>query len=145
MAKAELFDIWGFRWLITGMHAYPVKRGAADRAALKRTLDYLAGGEIVCVFPEGTRSIDGQVGPLEIGVGMLAVKSGAPIVPVAIRGTDQMLPRGAKRLYRSKIRVEFGPPLHLPASLNGRTDREAYQEATDRIRTALLSVVSGQK
>ena len=97
MAKAELFKIPGLRWLIRGMHAYPVKRGVPDRASVKRTLQYLKEGEIVCVFPEGTRSATGALGPVEMGIGMLAVKSGAPIVPVGIRGTDRMLPRDAKR------------------------------------------------
>lgn len=141
MAKAELFRVPGFRWLISKMHAYPVKRGAPDRAAMKRTFDYLKQGELVCVFPEGTRSQKGELGPIEIGVGMLAVKSGVPIVPVGIRGTDRMLPRGAKRLHRAKIRVQFGPPLP-PLALEGRSEREAYQEAADRLRDALRDVLA---
>src|SRR5713226_2848984 len=138
MAKAELFNIPGFAWLIRGMHAYPVRRGVVDRAALKRTLEYLREGQVVCVFPEGTRSVTGELGPIEIGIGMLALKSGAPIVPVGIRGTDQMLPRDAKRLHRAKIRILFGPPLHLPPLAEGGAEREAYQEAAERVREAIL-------
>src|SRR5712692_4334720 len=128
MAKAELFNIPGFAWLIRGMHAYPVRRGVVDRAALKRTLEYLKEGELVCVFPEGTRSARGELGPIEIGIGMLALKSGAPIVPVGIRGTDQRLPRDAKRLHRAKIRVQFGRPLAVSVGSEGRADREACQQ-----------------
>jgi 1-acyl-sn-glycerol-3-phosphate acyltransferase len=140
MAKAELFKIPGLRWLITHMHAYPVKRGVADRAAMKRTLDFLKNGEIVCVFPEGTRSVDGSLGPIEIGIGLLAVKSGAPIVPAGIRGTDRMLGRGAKRLHRAKIRVQFGPPIPVPPGAEGRAEREVYQAVTDQVRAAILAV-----
>jgi 1-acyl-sn-glycerol-3-phosphate acyltransferase len=142
MAKGELFDIPGLRWLIRGMHAYPVKRGVPDRASLKRTLAYLKSGEIVCVFPEGTRSVNGELGPVEIGVGMLALKSGAIVVPVGIRGTDRMLPRDAKRLYRAKIRIRFGAPLCLPAPAEGTLEREAYQAAADRVREAIAAVLA---
>jgi 1-acyl-sn-glycerol-3-phosphate acyltransferase len=141
MAKAELFNIPGFAWLIRGMHAYPVRRGIVDRAALKRTLEYLRDGQVVCVFPEGTRSATGELGPIEIGIGMLALKSGAPIVPVGIRGTDQMLPRDAKRLHRAKIRVRFGPPLPVSPAAQGRADREACQAVADRVRDALREIL----
>src|SRR5712691_3089243 len=142
MAKAELFDIPGLRWLIRGMHAYPVKRGVPDRGSLKRTLGHLQNGEIVCVFPEGTRSTNGELGPLEIGIGMLALKTGAPVVPVGIRGTDRMLPRDAKRLHRAKIRVRFGPPLRLPPPAEGTPERDAYQAAADRVREAIAVVLA---
>jgi 1-acyl-sn-glycerol-3-phosphate acyltransferase len=143
MAKAELFDIPGLAWLIRHMHAYPVKRGVPDRAALKRTLDYLRQGELVCLFPEGTRSVNGELGPLEIGIGMLAVREGVPVIPVGIRGTDRMLPRDGKRLHRARIRVQFGPPIPPPPVEDGRPEREAYQEATDRLRAALESLLAG--
>jgi 1-acyl-sn-glycerol-3-phosphate acyltransferase len=142
MAKADLFRIPGFSWLIRGMHAYPVKRGVPDRAALKRTLEYLKEGEIVCVFPEGTRSVTGELGPIEIGIGMLAVKSGAPIVPVGIRGTDRMLPRDAKRLHRARIRVRFGPPIPAPPAPEGRAEREVCQQIADQVGEALRAVLS---
>jgi 1-acyl-sn-glycerol-3-phosphate acyltransferase len=142
MAKAELFKVPGFRWLIRHMHAYPVKRGAPDRAAMKRTFDYLKNGEIVCVFPEGTRSVDGSLGEIEIGIGLLAVKSGAPIVPAGIRGTDRMLPRSAKRLHRAKIRVQFGPPIPVPGGGEGRAEREACQAMADQLRDALQKLLA---
>lgn len=142
MAKAELFRIPGFAWLIRGMHAYPVKRGAVDRAALKRTLNFLKNGEVVCVFPEGTRSADGTLGPIEIGIGMLALKSGASIVPVGIRGTDRMLSRHAKWVRPAKIRVRFGPPLGVPAAPDGRAEREACQQVAERLGDALRALLA---
>ena len=142
MAKAELFDIPGLRWLIRGMHAYPVKRGVPDRASLKRTLEYLKNGEIVCVFPEGKRSATGELGAVEMGIGMLALKTGALVVPVGIRGTDRMLPRDAKRVHRAKIRLRFGAPLELPAPPAGTADREAYQAAADQVRVAMAAVLA---
>jgi 1-acyl-sn-glycerol-3-phosphate acyltransferase len=141
MAKAELFHIPGFAWLIRGMHAYPVRRDRVDRAALKRTLEYLKEGQIVCVFPEGTRSATGELGPIELGIGMLALRSGAPIVPVGIRGTDRMLPRDAKWVRPAKIRVQFGPPLAVPPAPGGRVEREACQRVADRLRDALQEIL----
>jgi 1-acyl-sn-glycerol-3-phosphate acyltransferase len=140
MAKAELFAIPGFRWLITHMHAYPVKRGVPDRAALKRTLDYLRQGEVVCVFPEGKRSVDGRLSPIEAGIGMLAVKTGAPIVPVGIRGTDRVLPRDAKRLYRARVRVHFGSPIPVPVISRGE-EKEAGQAMADLLQDHLQQLL----
>jgi 1-acyl-sn-glycerol-3-phosphate acyltransferase len=142
MAKAELFKIPGFRWLITHMHAYPVRRGVADRAAMKRTLDYLKNGEIVCIFPEGKRSPDGTLGEIEIGIGLLALKSGAPIVPVGIRGTERMLPRRAKWLHRARIRVQFGEPILVPGGGEGRAEREACQAVADQVRDSLQALLA---
>lgn len=142
MAKAQLFTIPGFAGLIRGMHAYPIKQGGVDRAAMKRTFDYLKDGQVVCVFPEGTRSVSGELGPIEIGIGMLALKSGAPIVPVGIRGTDQVLPRDAKWVRRAKIHVQFGPPLAVPAAPGGRAGREACQQVADRVRDALRALLA---
>jgi 1-acyl-sn-glycerol-3-phosphate acyltransferase len=141
MAKAELFEIPGFAWLIRGMHAYPVKRGVVDRPALKRTLDYLENGEVVCVFPEGTRSATGDLGPIESGIGMLALKTGSPIVPVGIRGTDRMLPRDARRVHRAKIRVQFGSPIEVLTPATGRVDREACEQVAARVGNAIRAIL----
>jgi 1-acyl-sn-glycerol-3-phosphate acyltransferase len=137
MAKAELFDTPAFGWLCRGLHAFPVRRGTGDRAALKHSLSLLEKGEMVAIFPEGTRSQTGELGPPELGVGMLVLRTGAPVIPIAISGTNEMLPRDAKMLRPARIRVRIGPPIHFPAPAEKRIEREAYAQVAQQITDAI--------
>lgn len=111
MAKAELFRVPILGPLILHLGAFPVHRGIPDRPALKKALEVLDQGWLLVVFPEGTRGNGKDLGVLEKGILLMANKSGAPIVPAYISGTFQMLPRGAKKMHRSRVKVRFGPPL----------------------------------
>src|SRR5947209_285699 len=93
MGKDELFRRPFLRWLFGQMQAFPVRRGTGDLAAMKKSLQVLAAGEALVLFPEGTRHQAGAPGDAEIGVGMLALRSGAPVVPVFLSGTDKLIPR----------------------------------------------------
>jgi 1-acyl-sn-glycerol-3-phosphate acyltransferase len=128
MARADLFTIPVLGAIMRNIKAYPVRRGGADRKALKFTLDLLAAGEAVTIFIEGTRTTDGRLQEPELGAAMLAMRAGVPIVPVAIINGDKMMPRTGG-LHRTALIVAFGPPLTFP-HLAGRHDREALEEVT---------------
>jgi len=91
MAKEELFQRPLSRIVVKGLHAFPVKRQAADRRAIKAALSILASGQGVGIFPEGTRSKTKELLPPLPGVGFVAVKSEAPVIPVAICGPYRLL------------------------------------------------------
>ncbi|HEX6971434.1 MAG TPA: lysophospholipid acyltransferase family protein, partial [Limnochordia bacterium] len=93
MAKRELFTIPLFGALIRRFGAFPVRRGALDRQAIRSALELLARGEAVVLFPEGTRHRSGGLLPGQQGVAMLASRSGAPIVPVGLVGTRRLFRR----------------------------------------------------
>jgi len=133
MAKAELFRIPLFGWLIRGLNAYPVEREGADAGALRHALLLLREGKALLVFPEGTRGREGTLGAGQPGAGLLAARSEAPVVPVYIRGTGVILPKGARRLRRAAISVTFGPPLRF----NRGRGRQHYQEISDQIMAAI--------
>jgi 1-acyl-sn-glycerol-3-phosphate acyltransferase len=142
MAKVELFRIPGFRWLIREYGAFPVRRGVADRTALRWAEQLLLAGEGVMVFPEGTRSPDGRLMPAERGIAMLALRTGAPVVPVGVDGTDRTLPCHSFILRPAKIRVNIGPPLTFDDLRGNRAlNREAAQEAARRITAALAALL----
>jgi 1-acyl-sn-glycerol-3-phosphate acyltransferase len=127
--------------LMSALHGFPVKRHTADRAALRRALNLLRDGETVTLFPEGERSRDGSLKTGEPGVGLIALRSRAPVIPVAVRGTWEVLPPGAVTLKPHKITVEFGPPVDLADLYGPRETRDAPQEATDRIMAAIAGLL----
>jgi 1-acyl-sn-glycerol-3-phosphate acyltransferase len=133
MGKAELFRAWWSRWVVTALGAYPIKRGQSDVEALHASLDILAAGEVLLMFPEGTRFHDDAIHPFHPGIALLAARSGRPVVPVAIRGTKQMAANGRPRFPR--VRVAVGPPLDL-SDLHGSA-KERHETAAERARSAV--------
>jgi 1-acyl-sn-glycerol-3-phosphate acyltransferase len=134
MAKTELFDQAWFRWSIEHLGAFPIRRGEGDREALRRSLEILAAGQVLLMFPEGTRSTDGRVHEFLPGVGMIALRSGAPVIPAAMKGTDRI--RGRGRLPNlSRVRLLAGPPVALDG-LEGRGSK-VYAEASRRMMEAV--------
>jgi 1-acyl-sn-glycerol-3-phosphate acyltransferase len=113
MAKEELFTPPLLRWWVTACGAFPVRRGEPDRQAIRTALEVLRRGGMLVMFPEGTRGRDRTLRPPEPGAAMLALRTGAPLLPAAILGTDRVLPRDARRLRRSRITVRLGSPIHV--------------------------------
>ncbi len=133
MAKEELFKPPVFGKLISFVGAFPVKRGTADRNAIRKALELLEKGEGVTIFPEGTRSEDGNLKDPEIGIGMIALKSKAPVVPAAIIGTDKVLGKGARLPRFAKIKVRVGKPMSFPDLYSEKPEREAMEEVGRRV------------
>ncbi len=113
MAKEELFRSRFIGYFIRGFGAFPVHRGQLDRKALRQTDQLLANGMTVVMFPEGTRSKNAQLQPAFSGSALIALRSGVPILPVGITGTERI--KGvAWLLRRPRITVNIGQPFHLP-------------------------------
>jgi len=111
MAKDTLFHNIILRIMLKWVEAFPVRRESSDIGALREALRRLMRGLPIVLFPEGTRKTAGSETKTQSGIGFLAVKGGIPIVPVYIKGSDKVLPRGARFPKRSRILVKFGKPL----------------------------------
>jgi 1-acyl-sn-glycerol-3-phosphate acyltransferase len=111
MAKSELFVNRYFGWLIRSLHAFPVKQGAADITAIKLAISKLHEGNVLNVYPEGSRTWDGEIGPIFKGVALIVRRAQVPIIPVVLDGTYNAWPRRSKYMQRWPVRVEYGPPL----------------------------------
>ena len=134
MAKDSLWRIGLLGRLLSVLGAFPVHRGAADRDALRRSVEVLEAGEGLVLFPEGTRRFGPVVEELYEGAAYVACRTGAPIVPVGIGGSERAMRKG-KRLPRPvKVHVVVGPPLVPPAPSDGRVSRRAVHELTEQLR-----------
>ena len=133
MAKIEMRGWPIIGWLATQSAVYFVRRGEGDRAAQRFSLEALAAGRPIGIFPEGTRSRDGHLKPGKSGAVFLAMRSGAPLLPVGIAGTHRILPGRSRWPHPTKIRIRIGEPFRLPHQPDGRLDRDALAEGTDRI------------
>jgi len=141
MAKASLFDIPILGRLIRSWGAYPVDREEGGRKALRLATALLEAGELVILFPEGTRSPDGELLPGEPGAAFIATRLGVPIIPVALWGTDTVLPRGAHRIYRCPTFVRFGEPIWPPnAAEGGRASRHEIEALTDELMSRIAAL-----
>ncbi len=117
VAKKELFTYNRFMsWLLNALGAYPVDRGAGDQETIETSKAILGRGEIVLMFPEGTRTRPGPLGKPHRGVGRLALETGAPVVPVAIIGTEDI--RRGWRIRPRKVRLRAGRRLQFPTVEN---------------------------
>jgi 1-acyl-sn-glycerol-3-phosphate acyltransferase len=144
MAKAELF-FFPLGAIISRTHAFPVRRGGVDRAALRRARQLLEEGRVLLVFPEGTRSPNGRLMELETGAAFLALSSRAQVVPAGIDGADRLLPRRWPIPRPAKLRVRFGPPVKLDDLRGPRPTREALEEATRRMDTAMRQLLPRER
>ncbi|MDO8949717.1 MAG: lysophospholipid acyltransferase family protein [Actinomycetota bacterium] len=131
MAKSELFR--GFPgWVLNNAYAFPVVRGSADRTAIATATKLLEDGELVGIFPEGTRSSDGSPGEAHGGVSFIAMRAGVPVIPVAFIGTDKVLPRGQKFIHPARVTIKFGAPID-PATFTEGSRKERMEALTATI------------
>lgn len=137
MAKSELFRNKFFGGLIRRLGAFPVRQGAGDVGAIKETVNRLQEGRMLNIFPEGSRSEDGEIAPMQPGVALVLRRAHVPIVPAAIVGSFEAWPRG-KSLFRTHpVRVVYGPPMDVTGlkgeQLVGKIDR-AIRTLFERLR-----------
>ena len=142
MVKEELFfhPIWGA--FIRAFGALPVRRGYADRGALRQALRLLRRGAALGVFPEGTRSRTGRLQPGHSGVSLVAVRAGVPVLPVAITGSERI--RGLSNAFRRPtIAVRVGQPVMLTLSEEGTAASSA--QATDLIMARIAALLPPER
>jgi 1-acyl-sn-glycerol-3-phosphate acyltransferase len=139
LAKSTLFEVPFIGRLFKGAEQIPVHRGTSDAAsALAAAVEALRRGECVLIYPEGTATRDPELWPMvaRTGVARLALLSGAPVVPVAHWGTQEILPYPTVRPHlvpRHRVQVLAGPPVDLSPWKGSAHDAEVLREATDAV------------
>lgn len=132
-AKAELFRSRFFGWLIRNLNAFPVRRSGADREMLRRALAVLEADGALLMFPEGTRSKTNELLPPMSGVGLLAERSQAPVVPIYIHNSWRILPPGSSMIRPYKLYVCFGKPIPPPNRPEGKARSQLHAEFAERV------------
>jgi 1-acyl-sn-glycerol-3-phosphate acyltransferase len=129
VAKKELFRHPLIAWFLNSLGAFPIDRGNADQDAMSTAREILRRGDSVLIFPEGTRTRPGTLGAPKRGVGRLALESGAPIIPIAVIGTETV--RRGWRIRPHKVSIRAGAPLRFPTV--AEPSPQLAQAVTERI------------
>lgn len=143
MAKEEIRHWPLVGWLARGSGVFFVRRGEGDRAAQRIAMEHLAAGRPIGIFPEGTRTRDGVLREPKAGVALLAMRSGAPLLPVGITGSGKIFPGRSRWPHRTRVEIRVGKPFSLSHQPDGRLDREALVEGTDRIMREIAALLPG--
>lgn len=138
MTKIEAFES-PFRWIFTGYGAFPVRRGEGDLSALKVALKVLKAGHAMLISPEGTRTKSGVLREAHEGIALIALRSGAPILPVAMWG-GKALWSNLSRLRRTPVALRVGEPLVI-RGLKTKATREELREVTDEFMYHLAELL----
>jgi len=145
MAKLEVRRWPIIGWLADQSGVFFVRRGEGDRGAQRQALRLLAAGGPIAIFPEGTRSRDGRLRTAKSGAALLAMRSGAPLLPVGISGTERLFPGSSRVPHRTRVRVRIGPTFRLDHVPDGRLDREALTAGTDRIMREIAALLPAEQ
>jgi len=137
MGKDSLWKVSLFGRFISALGAFPVRRGAADREALRRSIEVVERGEPLVLFPEGTRRFGPTIEHLFDGAAYVATRAGVPVVPVGIGGSERAMQKGKKLPRPVKIHIVVGKPLHPPVNPGGRASRRAVHELTEQLHVEL--------
>ena len=108
MGKKEVFNIRVLGEIISFLNAFPVDRNSIDRKAIKNSCEILNSGEVLCMFPEGTRSTEGVIRDGHKGVGLISILSSSPILPMALSGTNKIIQKPRKRIFFPKVKIIYG-------------------------------------
>ena len=136
LARKTLLKWPFFGPLFPAMNVIPVERDGNDMSALREVIKKIREGNGVLLFPEGTRSKDGNLQPGRAGIGLVIAKTGAPVLPMRIFGAFEAFPKNAKMPHFSPVTVVIGEPLYFE-SIELEASREAYQLLGDRVMEAI--------
>ena len=140
LARKTLLDTPLLGFLLPRMNVVPVDQEGTDRSALKALLRILKAGNGTIVFPEGARTLDGELQPALPGLGFVIAKTLAPVVPMRIFGAHKALPRGGGGLRFVRITIVVGDPIHFTAADLEPAGKELYQRLSQRVMDAIAAL-----
>jgi 1-acyl-sn-glycerol-3-phosphate acyltransferase len=140
LARRSLLNVPVLRWLLPKLNVIPVNQEGIDRSALKALIQVIKAGNGALVFPEGSRTLDGNLQPGLPGIGLVIAKTLAPVVPMRIFGAHEALPRGGGRIRFHPITVVVGQPIHFTAFDLQDRGRDVYAQLSQRVMDAIAAL-----
>ena len=140
LARKTLLQWPFFGPLFPDMNVIPVERDGNDMSALREVIKKIKEGNGVVLFPEGTRSKDGNIQPGRAGIGLVIAKTGAPVLPMRIFGAYDAFPKNSKRLHFSQITVVLGEPIFFSPNDLASATRQTYQALSDRVMEVIAAL-----
>jgi 1-acyl-sn-glycerol-3-phosphate acyltransferase len=139
MARKTLFDMPVLGPFISRVNALPVDLSKGDVSALRTVIHLLKDGKRTVIFPEGTRSLNGQIQQARPGIGMIIARTLVPVVPMRIFGSFEAWPKGGK-IKPHPITVVVGKPLRFAKEDFATSNRETYQKASERVLATIAAI-----
>lgn len=140
LTRKSLLDVPLIGWVLPKLNVIPVDQDGGDRSALKAIIRILRDDHGTLVFPEGSRTLDGNLQPPQPGIGFVIAKTLAPVVPMRIFGAHRALPRGGGKLRFCPITIVVGEPLRFTAADLEGHGREVYQRLSQRVMDAIAAL-----
>ena len=140
LARRTLLDVPVLGWFLPKLNVIPVNQESVDRRAIKAIIRVLQAGNGVLVFPEGSRTMDGNLQPGEPGLGLVIAKTLAPVVPMRIFGAREALPRGGGRLHFVPITIVIGEAIVFTAADLNSSGKSLYRNLSDRVMEAIATL-----
>jgi 1-acyl-sn-glycerol-3-phosphate acyltransferase len=140
LARKTLLDVPVLGWLLPRMNVIPVDQEGTDRSALKALIRILKAGDPTVVFPEGARTLDGELQPALPGLGFVIAKTLVPVLPMRIFGAHEAMPRGGGRLRFRPITIVIGHPIRFTEADLQPRGKEMYQRLSERVMEAIAAL-----
>jgi len=140
LARKSLLDVPVLGWVLPKLNVIPVDQEGGDRSALKALIRILRANHCALVFPEGSRTLDGNLQPAQPGVGLVIAKTLAPVVPLRIFGAHRAMPRGGGKLRFCPITIVVGEPIRFTAADVEGSGREIYPRLSQRVMDAIAAL-----
>src|SRR2546429_3143235 len=140
LARRTLLNVPLLGRLLPKLNVIPVDQEGVDRSAIKALIRVLKAGNAALVFPEGSRTLDGNLQPAEPGLGLVIAKTLAPVVPMRIFGAHEALPRGGGGLHFVPLTIIVGEPILFSAAELGLPGKNLYQQLSQRVMDAIASL-----
>ena len=137
MMAREYYELKSIGWVFRMVEAIPVERSGRDMAATRSALRSLHSGRVVGIFPEGKIETDYDLLPFQTGVAMLAIKTGVPVFPVYLDGTQRGQEMVSGIIHANRVRIAFGPAVQFD---RGSTSKQSLEAATEQIKAAVLTL-----
>src|SRR5438067_6956153 len=133
LARKTLLDVPILGWVLPKVNVIPVDQEGSDRSAIRALLRLLQAGQAALVFPEGSRTPDGQLQAAQAGLGLVIAKTLAPVVPMRIFGAYEVWPRGSRKIRLRPITLAVGEPMRFTANDLDGSGREVYRKLSQRV------------